>query len=187
MGFYSHIRTGGPSVLAWGKKVPADFVAKINDIADEFDWDLYLASCLMGCIAFESARTFSPSIKNAAGSGATGLIQFMPRTARGLGTSTEALAQMSALEQLDYVQAYFEPYYRRIKNLPDMYMAILMPKYVGMPNDSAIFSGGIAYRQNSGLDANHDGKVTKAEAAAKVQAVLNDGLSLENALPVPLK
>ena len=33
------------------------------------------------------------AVKNAAGSGATGLIQFMPRTAQGLGTTTAKLAK----------------------------------------------------------------------------------------------
>lgn len=41
----------------------------------------------MAAMAFESGETFSPSIKNAAGSGAVGLIQFMPSTAKALGTS----------------------------------------------------------------------------------------------------
>lgn len=40
--------------------------------------------------------------------GATGLIQFMPKTAKALGTSTEALARMSFERQLDYVQEYLE-------------------------------------------------------------------------------
>ena len=35
---------------------------------------------LMAVMSFETGGTFSPSIPNAAGSGATGLIQFMPST-----------------------------------------------------------------------------------------------------------
>ena len=42
---------------------------------------------LLACMAFESGMSFCSSIRNAA-SGATGLIQFMPSTARGLGTTT---------------------------------------------------------------------------------------------------
>ena len=37
-------------------------------------------------------------------SGATGLIQFMPSTARGLGTTTDALFNMSNVDQLYYVK-----------------------------------------------------------------------------------
>jgi len=130
----------------------------------------------MACMAFESAETFSPSIKNAAGSGATGLIQFMPMTALGLGTNVDALASMGETEQLDYVRRYFSSYAKRIGNLSDMYMAILMPKYIGQPDDAVLFSGGRPYRQNSGLDANRDGLVTKSEASARVQRMLEKGL-----------
>lgn len=156
--------------LRWGQKVSPAFRAKLLRITRGFGWPDEHASWLMSCMAFESGETFSPSIKNAAGSGATGLIQFMPSTARGLGTTTDALAQMTAEQQLDYVKAYFTPYASRINSLADMYMAILMPKYVGQPDSAVLFSAGVAYRQNSGLDADKDGKVTKAEAASKVAA-----------------
>ena len=62
---------------------------------------------LLAVMSFETGGSFSPGIRNGAGSGATGLIQFMPATARELGTSTEALARMSATEQLEYVERYF--------------------------------------------------------------------------------
>ena len=172
-----------PRIIAWGKKVERPFVDKVLGICKDFQWDDDHASYLMSCMAFESAETFSPTIRNAAGSGATGLIQFMPATARGLGTTTADLAKMTAVEELDYVKLYFRPYYRRINTLSDMYMAILLPKYIGQPEDSALFTGGtVAYRQNSGLDANKDGKVTKREAAAKVQKKLERGLELSRAL-----
>jgi len=105
------------------------------------------------------------------------LIQFMPATARDLGTTTDVLAKMTAVQQLDYVEKYFRPYYKRINSLSDMYMAILLPKYVGQPDDAVLFSGGTAYRQNAGLDANKDGKITKAEASAKVRAKWEKGLT----------
>lgn len=61
---------------------------------------------LIRLINFESGGTFSTSARNEA-SGATGLIQFMPRTARRLGTTTEALSKMSFKEQMRYAEAYF--------------------------------------------------------------------------------
>lgn len=164
--------------LAWGQKVSPAFRAKLLDVCRSFGWTFDHASWLMSCMAFESGETFSPSIKNAAGSGATGLIQFMPRTAIDLGTTVDELGRMSAVEQLDYVQRYFAPYARRINSLSDMYMAILLPSYVGKADDSVLFSGGVAYRQNSGLDANRDGRITKAEATAKVAAKHAKGLEL---------
>lgn len=161
--------------LAWGAKVSPDFRTHVYNICKRFSWTDEHASWLMACMAFESAETFSPSICNAAGSGAVGLVQFMPKTAWGLGTTPQELVCMTPEAQLKYVEAYFKPYAARVKSLPDMYMAILMPKYIGKPDDTPIFSGGVAYRQNSGLDANKDGKVTKAEAAAKVTAKLARG------------
>ena len=56
-------------------------------------------------IYFESK--FDPAAKNLAGSGATGLIQFMPFRAKALGTTTEKLAKMTAKEQMKYVKKYF--------------------------------------------------------------------------------
>ena len=164
--------------LAWGKKVGLAFRDKVFAICDGFKWNREThASWLMSCMAFESGETFSPSIRNAAGSGATGLIQFMPSTAQGLGTTTAELAEMTALDQLDYVQKYFRPYASRIGTLSDMYMAILMPKFVGQPEDSVMFlDPKISYRQNAGLDANRDGKITKVEVASKVRAKFDKGM-----------
>ncbi len=165
------------TTISWGQKVEPAFITRLLKMTDGFKWERQRASDLMGCIAFESGRTFSADIKNQAGSGAVGLIQFMPATAVYLGTSTLELSRMTAVEQLDYVEKYFKPYAKRVKNLPDMYMAILMPKYVGQPDDTVIFRDAtIAYRQNSGLDLNKDGVITKKEAAAKVQAMYELGL-----------
>jgi hypothetical protein len=132
---------------------------------------------LMGAMAFESAEIFSPSVKNAQ-SGATGLIQFMPSTAQKLGTSTGALAGMSAEAQLDYVEKYFQPHTNKLSTLEDLYMAILWPAAIGKSNSEVLFSKpSTAYTQNAGLDANNDGKITKEEAAARVRAKLENGLA----------
>lgn len=163
--------------IAWGSLVDGDFITKLVAIVHSFNWYDDGATDLMSCMAFESAETFSPTIRNAAGSGAVGLIQFMPATAQGLGTTVENLALLSASEQLDYVAQYFKPYAARIRSLSDMYMAILLPKYIGQPDDSRLFTGGsVAYRQNAGLDADSDGVITKAEAASIVANKKRKGL-----------
>lgn len=129
---------------------------------------------LLAVMSFETGGSFSPSERNPL-SGATGLIQFMPSTAKGLGTSVEALAGMSQVEQLDYVEKYFAQYQGRSQmSLEDLYMAVLWPAGVGQDNSYVLFSGGsIEYRQNSGLDVNGDGAVSKFEAAAKVREHLS--------------
>lgn len=172
--------------LAWGARVSGEFRNKVLDICEEFEWSAEpYASWLMACMAFESGESFAPDVRNAAGSGATGLIQFMPRTAKGLGTTCEALARMSAVEQLDFVAQYFKPYAHRIHSLSDMYMAILLPSFVGRADDSVLFQApGIAYRQNSGLDKDRNGQITKREATSMLMSKLVKGLKAENVFQV---
>lgn len=161
--------------LAWGRKVSQAFRDRLFEICQILGVE---PDYLMACMAFESAETFSPSIKNAAGSGATGLIQFMPNTVRGLGTTTAALAALTAEQQLEWVLAYFMPYKGRLKTLADVYMAILWPAGIGKPDDWTLWdevSRPTTYRQNAGLDLNKDGKITKAEAATMVLAKLERG------------
>ncbi|TGR96389.1 lytic transglycosylase, partial [Mesorhizobium sp. M2E.F.Ca.ET.209.01.1.1] len=106
----------------------------------------------MAAMAFETGETFAPDKRNPS-SGATGLIQFMRLTADGLGTSLEALAQMSQVQQLGYVEKYLAPYAGRFNSLSDMYMSILYPAAIGKPEANVLFSAGTkAYSQNSGLD-----------------------------------
>lgn len=170
------VRANDRYSLAWGKKVSAAFKRRVHKIAEELgirdpDW-------LMACMAFESGETFDPAIRNAAGSGATGIIQFMPTTARALGTSTGDLAKMTAEEQLDYVKLYFLPYRGRLKNLGDIYMAILWPRGIGKDDDWVLWDRSTrptTYRQNSGLDANRDGVITRGEAVSKIEAKLRRG------------
>ena len=158
--------------LAWGKVVSPAFVAKVRQICADLGCQ---ADDLMAAIAFESVETFSPSVRNPMSS-ATGLIQFMSDTARNLGTSTDELAQMSAEEQLTYVEAYFKPYRGHLATLSDIYMAILWPRAVGQPEDFPLFQdGSIQYAQNAHLDVDGDGVVTKHEAAGLVTAKLRKG------------
>lgn len=170
--------------LAWGARVSPVFRAKVRQMV------LTMGGCsaseLMTCIAWESGRSFRPDVKNMAGSGATGLIQFMPSTATALGTTTAALAELTAEQQLDWVADYFKPYRGRLRNLGDLYAAILWPAAIGKPDGYVLFDKADAahparYRQNAGLDVNKDGKVTRLEAVAKVAALLPEGLRPLNA------
>lgn len=162
--------------IAWGAKVSPAFKARILWTADALGCH---PSDLMACMAWESGETFSPDIKNAAGSGATGLIQFMPSTAVGLGTTTQHLSELSAEDQLRYVYEYFKPYAGRLRNLGDVYMAILWPKGVGQPDSYVLFDRTktpTTFRQNAGLDGNHNGAVTRAECLVKINQKLAKGM-----------
>lgn len=166
--------------LAWGKKVSDTFKARVRWIAEQLQMPADGANWLMACMAWESAETFSSDIKNAAGSGATGLIQFMPATAVPLGTTTSQLALLTPEDQLNYVYKYFAPRKGKLNSLADVYMAILWPAAIGKPESEALWSKDkrpTTYRQNSGLDINKDGVITKAEAARKVREKLTKGLT----------
>ena len=91
--------------------LPADvrndtaFQAEVSAVAQRLgirEGDLYAV------MHFETGGSFSPAEKNMAGSEATGLIQIMPTTAPGLGTTTEALAGMSSVQQMAYVEKILE-------------------------------------------------------------------------------
>jgi len=147
-----------------------EFADRVNALGDKYDIN---PAALMAVMHFETGGTFGTSTVNAAGSGATGLIQFMPNTARSLGTTTEELAGMTRVEQMDYVERYLDQFGSRIRGgeVDDLYMAVLWPAAIGKEDGYAIFRQGTrAYEQNAGLDTNRDGTVTKFEAAAKVKA-----------------
>jgi hypothetical protein len=170
------------TTLAWGARVSAGFRSRVQEIAAGLGID---ASWLMACMAFESGQTFSPSIRNAAGSGAVGLIQFMPQTAAALGTSTAELAAMSPEAQLEFVADYFRPRTGRLRNLGDVYGAILWPAMIGKPDSFVVFDKADPdhpklYLQNQGLDFNKDGKVTRGEACARPQVLLQRGQEAAN-------
>jgi hypothetical protein len=170
--------TSGVPKMAWGAKVSATFRARVAWIAATLALDV---NWIMACIAWESGESFSPSKKNMAGSGATGLIQFMPSTAADLGTTTAALAKMTAEDQLNYVYKYFRLMIKQhgpIKSIEDCYMAILWPAAVGKPITFQLFKSQVQYRQNSGLDTNKDGVITKYEAASHVREKLAKGMAL---------
>lgn len=173
-------------LLAWGQRVSDAFAHKTFSVVNSLGWPQDLANDLMACMAFETGETFSPTIRNAAGSGAVGLIQFMPATAKALGTSTEDLLRMNAVQQLAYVEKYFRIYASKIKTVDDMYMAILMPRYItAEPDDRIFINPSIAYRQNAGLDNNKDGFITKGEITLKVRTKLSKGLTLRFARRIP--
>lgn len=169
---------------AWSNRVSKEFVAKTVTIANKLDMGWQGADQLMACMAFETGGTFSPTIQNGAGAPYYGIIQFGEAAAKDAGTTIPKLLKMTAEEQLDYVYNFFRPYTGKLKTLSDVYMRILWPVAVGKPEDYVLFreanTKSKAYMQNRGLDANRDGLITKAEAAAKVEQKLVEGLHPRN-------
>lgn len=126
---------------------------------------------LMALFNSETGGSFSPSQRNGAGSGATGLIQFMPATAASLGTSTAHLATLSNVAQLAWVDkyiAYTMKYLgvKKIKDYDDLYLLIFYPKAVGKPDSYVIAKANTStYAQNKGIDlkGNSDGILTVSD------------------------
>ena len=116
----------------------APIANKIVDLAKKLE--MPDAGWLANLMNFETGGTFSPSIRNRH-SGATGLIQFMPSTARGMGTTTDALAAMSAKDQMVYVEQYLMRKKKNSKSFSqptDVYMAVFYPIAMGKGKDYSI-------------------------------------------------
>lgn len=91
-------------------------------------------------INFETAYTFDASTTNAIG--ATGLIQFLDSTAKDLGTTTKDLGAMPAVDQMDFVQEYFQRKIEEngpIENANDAFMAVFYPPAMGAGPDFSIY------------------------------------------------
>jgi hypothetical protein len=130
------------------KENKKEFTEKVNNICTELRIE---ANWLMFVMWFESK--LNPQAVNPI-SGATGLIQFTPTTARSLGTTTDVLKHMSNVQQLDYVLAYLRPYKGRMKRWIDVYLAVFYPKAMGKPN--FVITSDIVAKQNKIFDLNKD-------------------------------
>lgn len=134
--------------IEYVKENKKEFALKVTDICNQLnikpDW-------LMFVMWFESK--LNPQAVNPI-SGSTGLIQFMPSTARGLGTTTDVLKRMSNVQQLDYVLAYLRPYKGRMKTWVDVYLAVFYPKAMGKPD--FVITPDIIAKQNKIFDLNKD-------------------------------
>jgi len=120
------------------------------------------AEWLMAVMYSESK--FDAQVLNHRGSGATGLIQFMPATASEMNVSLQRLGRMTHLQQLEYVYMYLQTARERYGNydsLTDLYLAILYPKARKQEYCYTLYAKPTrAYTQNRGLDENKDGRVT---------------------------
>ncbi len=147
---------------------PTAFEMKVRQVAQKLgvppEW-------LMAVMYSESK--FDAAVKNHKGSGATGLIQFMPITAGELGISLSQLAAMDHVKQMDYVYEYLNNVKRRygsFDSLTDLYLAILYPRALKQDYCYTLYAKpSKSYRQNSGLDENKDGRVSVSDIDKRMQ------------------
>jgi hypothetical protein len=125
--------------------IDQDFASSIESLGNDLGVDpMYLANTMY------AESTLNPSEKNKAGSKAMGLIQFMPKTAANLGTTTDELSRMTPVEQMEYVRRYFSAdnlgagRLRALRNDPSQHnvnMAVFLPSMIGKPVDTQIPQG----------------------------------------------
>lgn len=139
----------------------ATFIAKVVSVASflgvQPEWLMFL-------MWFETGHTLDPAVRNKV-SGATGLIQFMPSTARFLGTTCDKLAAMTNVRQMDFVRKHLGIFKGRYKTWVDLYCGIFWPAAVGKP-DTYRITPDIVAKQNPLFDINKDGDIEKAEIRA---------------------
>lgn len=120
--------------LIWSghPNVNCEFRKKVIEICQNMWPNDYLAMAnnLMALMHLETDKTFDPKKPN--GVGYYGLIQFGKAARTDLKITKERLVSMSAVEQLDWVQKYFELYdrYKKIHSFLEMYLTILYPSTV---------------------------------------------------------
>ena len=192
------VAPGKPGEMSFGKKLSDTQKKAVNQMvadlkAKGFD---VKADDIVNFMAVETGGTFSPSIR-AGGkkSGAVGLAQFtgiaikdMNRF-RGAGNklSKSKLSKMSFTEQSKVVTEYLSTALGRKRmqgrniSASDLYTAVFAPAAIGRSQGSTIYSSsrnGRAYRANRSLDTNRDGKITKAELTARLNAWVSRGNAL---------
>ena len=130
---------------------------------------------LMGVMSLETMGTFRPSVANP-DTHATGLIQFMPRTAQGLGTSIGELSRMTPAEQLPWVEKYLsQPAYRgQVGTLEGLYSAVLPGRIMG-PDEVMFRPGTAAYNANQWLDTDGRNGISVQEAVQQVRIRMGQG------------
>ena len=154
-------------------KLDKAFLDKTKDISQRIGCDYKDLLAVMN-----SESGLKSTARNPKG-GATGLIQFMPATAKMLGTTTDELRKMSPIQQLDYVEKFFNMAKKNAgfegKRLSgaDLYALVFMP---GRANRDILTSAsdGKTYSYNKGLDKDGDGHISKADLQRRVAACYVD-------------
>ncbi|SAL05796.1 Hemopexin [Caballeronia calidae] len=177
-------RAGGPLCASWSR---ADAAAGRNTgstdfsyLSDTFFSQLKAVCGRLGCLpedllgVMESESSVQPWAQNANGK-ATGLIQFMPATLTGLGWTggPDAFKQLSAEQQLPYVERFYHPYVGNLTSPGRLYQATFLPATLPGTDENSVIAGpqgphADAYQWNTGLDTNRDGMITVSDLTARI-------------------
>lgn len=160
--------------LQGGKKNPGaalqepTFMPRLNQVASSLGIE---PTVLLNVMRFESGLDSKAVNKM---SNAVGLIQFMPNTASGLGTTSDQLFNMSATDQLDYVEKYYRS--NGVKpgaTVGDLYILTFMPAARNKPDNFVLgdkrggtvfgLNKSAVYNQNKIFDRSGNGLFTVAD------------------------
>lgn len=143
---------------------------------------------LAAVISFETGGTFSPSVLNAAGSGAFGLIQFLPKTAAAIfrlpDTHEGRLEAVKRGRSMSFAQQLKEmviPYFKghKYSSLDDVYLKVFYPAAMGKPAAHVVGAApSKVYDQNRGFDKNQDGEITRGEITSRINSQLSSAALL---------
>jgi hypothetical protein len=121
-----------------------------------------------------SESNVDPKAQNPHGK-ATGLIQFMPQTLKGLGWTAgpDEFRTLSAEQQLPYVEKYYRPHRGKLTSAGRLYQATFLPATLKNSTESTVIAapGGPnakAYAANKGLDTNKDGVITVSDLTERL-------------------
>jgi hypothetical protein len=169
------LRVPGIEKVSKANLVALDKAAK--KIGIPVDW-------LATVISFETGGSFDPAQPNRAGSGATGLIQFMPSTAAAiLKIKDPHLAQfmtkkMSFAEQLEKMVV---PYFKGgvYNTLNDVYLKVFYPAAMNKAANYVVGSAPSAvYNQNAGFDRDNKGYITRSDITRTINGIYDQAALL---------
>lgn len=166
-------RTACADRLIFEDRVSPAFARRVRQVARRLRMD---PDHLMAVMHYETAGTFRANIRNPH-SRAVGLIQFLPVTARRLGTNHRRLARLGPVAQLRWVQRYLMPYRGRMRTIEDAYLAVFTPAAIGRRPGYVLYRRGQrSYHRNLGHDRNRDGRITKAEVGTNARLRWQQGV-----------
>ena len=153
----------------WSKAKPnlsEGFYNKVVEISKRIGCD---PNDLMGLMYSESGLDSRKSNSI----GATGLIQFLPSTAKSLGTTCAALKAMSPEQQLVYVEKFIRMNKRQAGIRGEqrigrgtLYALVFLPARAN--NNVLTQRGENYYDKNTPLDVDNNGSITKSDLNARI-------------------
>ena len=162
-------------------------MAQTDDLSPGFFTELKAMCTRLGCDPLDMLKVMfseggcSATAHNPA-SDASGLIQFIPSTLRGLGwnDSMAAFRQLSAEQQLPWVEAFFQPWRSKgLTTVTRVYQAVFLPASLdsGASDDTVVCGAGgpfaAAYSSNRTVDIGGKGFISVGDLRAAVEARAN--------------